>query len=216
MPQLPPRGPAPAPDALFDVTRGELVAVFGEGGVATVPATALPPEAAETEGARLLRDVGVPTGAVTLYRPREDSGRLPLVLDSVHLEDVEDVPEGAGGWPVIGRLLDAPLALDPASGAVYAFDRDEETARRLHTDISSLVHVAARFRRLLEEFTFGGDEESGLALLEREVERIRRETGAVDPLPFQDDETPWSVVGEEIAMGQRFTARSPGGRALYG
>jgi hypothetical protein len=216
MPEFPPEDPAVAPAALFDVTRGALVAVFGEGGVVTVPAGAFPPEAADTEGARLLRDVGVPTGAVTLYRPREDSGRLPLVRDSVHVEDVEDAPEGAGGWPVIGRLLNAHLALDPASGAVYAFDPDEETARRLHTDVSSLVHVAARLQRLLEEFTFGVDQEAGLALLEGEVERIRRETGDVDPLPFQDDETPWSVVGEEIAMGQRFTAGSPGGRALYG
>ncbi len=101
---------------------------------------------------------------------------------------------------------------------MYAFDPDEETVRELHTDASSLVRVTVRFQRLLDEFTFDddGDEEAGFARLEREVERVRRETDGVDPLPFQDDETLWSVVGEEIAMGQRFQGDSPGARSLYG
>lgn len=90
--------------------------------------------------------------------------------------------------------------------------------RKLHTDVSSLVRVTARFQRLLEEFTFADDEdeEAGFERLERAVERVRRETHDVDPLPFQDDETVWSVVGEEIAMGQRFAGDSPGARSLYG
>ncbi|MEU3554394.1 SUKH-4 family immunity protein [Streptomyces fragilis] len=201
---------------LFGVTRGELAGLFGEDRLTTLPATAFPPAVADTEGARLLRTVGVPTGVVTLYRPGGESGRLSLVRETVHLEDFEDAPEGAGEWPVIGWLLNAHLALDPGSGKVFAFDSDEETAQALHTDVSSLVQVAARIQRLLEEFTFDGDQETGFALLEHEVERIRQETGDVDPLPFHDDETVWSVIGDEIAMGQRFTAGSPGGRALYG
>ncbi|WP_448320791.1 SUKH-4 family immunity protein [Streptomyces sp. CO7] len=201
---------------LFDVTRSELVDVFGEDRLTTLPATAFPPAAAGTEGARLLQTVGVPTGTVKLYRPDEDSGRLSLVRDAVDPEDFEDAPEGADEWPLIGWLLNAHLALNPVSGKVFAFDSNEETARALHTDVSSLVQVAVRLQRLLEEFTFSGDQEAGFELLEREVERIRRETSDVDPLPFQDDETAWSVISDEIAMGQRFTAGSPGGRALHG
>ncbi|MER5478346.1 SUKH-4 family immunity protein [Streptomyces sp. NPDC002734] len=199
---------------LFDVTRSELVDAFGEDRLTTLPATAFPPAAAGTEGARLLQTVGVPTGTVKLYTPDEDSGRLSLVRDAVDPEDFEDAPEGAGEWPLIGWLLNAHLALDPASGKVFAFDSDEETAQALHTDVSSLVQVAVRLQRLLEEFTFSGDQEAGFELLEREIERIRQETSDVDPLPFQDDETAWSVISDEIAMGQRFTASSPGGRAL--
>ncbi|MGH4029219.1 SUKH-4 family immunity protein [Actinomycetota bacterium Odt1-20B] len=60
------------------------------------------------------------------------------------------------------------------------------------------------------------DEEADFERLEREVERIRQETSGIDPLPFQDDETVWSVVGEEIAMGRRFKGDSPGARSLYG
>ncbi|MFC9943347.1 SUKH-4 family immunity protein [Streptomyces pratensis] len=52
--------------------------------------------------------------------------------------------------------------------------------------------------------------------LDREVERVRQETSSIDPLPFQDDETVWSVVGEEIAGGQCFAGGSPGARSLYG
>ncbi|MER6456481.1 SUKH-4 family immunity protein [Streptomyces sp900105245] len=204
---------------LFDVTRSELADIFGEDRLATVPATAFPPSAADTEGARLLQTVGVPTGTLHLREPDEDSGRLPLVQDVVDVEDFEDAAEGAGEWPVIGWLLNAHLALDPGSGTVHAFDADEETVRELHADVSSLIQVTVRFQRLLEEFTFSGDdadEEADFERLEGEVERIGQETSRVDPLPFQDDETVWSIVGEEIAAGQRFKGDSPGARSLYG
>ncbi|WP_432169645.1 SUKH-4 family immunity protein [Streptomyces sp. 1222.5] len=204
---------------LFDVTRSELAGIFGEDRLATVPATAFPPFAADTEGARLLQTVGAPTGTLHLREPDEDSGRLPLVQDVVDVEDFEDAAEDAGAWPVIGWLLNAHLALDPGSGTVHAFDADEETVRELHTDVSSLVQVTLRFQRLLEEFTFSGDdgdEEADFERLEGEVERIGQETSRIDPLPFQDDETVWSVVGEEIAAGQRFKGNSPGARSLYG
>ncbi|WP_060905209.1 SUKH-4 family immunity protein [Streptomyces scabiei] len=206
---------------LFDVTRGELAGIFGEDRLATLPATAFPPSAADTEGARLLQTVGVPTGTLSLREPDEDSGRLPLVQDVVDAKDFEDASEDAGDWPVIGWLLNAHLALDPGSGKVHAFDADEETVRELHTDVSSLVQVTLRLQRLLDEFTFSrgdgdGDEEADFERLEREVVRICQETSSIDPLPFQDDETVWSVVGEEIAAGQRFKGDSPGARSLYG
>lgn len=204
---------------LFDVTRSELADIFGEDRLATLPATAFPPSAADTEGARLLQTVGVPTWTFWLREPDEGSGRLALVQDVVDAEDFEDTSEDAGEWPVIGWLLNAHLALDPGSGKVHAFDADEETVQELHTDVSSLVQVTLRFQRLLEEFTFSGDdgdEETDFERLEREVERIRQETSSIDPLPFQDDETVWSVVGEEIATGQRFKGNSPGARSLYG
>ncbi|MEU1872434.1 MULTISPECIES: SUKH-4 family immunity protein [unclassified Streptomyces] len=203
---------------LFDVDRGELADTFGEHRLATLPATAFPPLAADTEGARLLRTVGVPTGTLSLRAPDEESGRLSLLRDVVDGAAFEGVSADAGGWPVIGWLLNAHLALDPGSGTVYALDPDEETVRELHTDVSSLVRVTARFQWLLDKFTFGddADEEAAFERLEREVDRVRRETGDVDPLPFQDDETVWSVVGEEIAMGQRFKGDSPGARSLYG
>ncbi|MEU7484263.1 SUKH-4 family immunity protein [Streptomyces sp. NPDC042319] len=210
---------------LFDVTRTELADVFGEARLVTLPATAFPPSTADTEGARLLQTVGAPTGTLLLREPEEDDGRLPLVQDVAHIEDFEDfedAPQDAGEWPVIGWLLNAHLALDPGSGKVHAFDADEETVQELHTDVSSLVEVTRRFQRLLEEFTFSGDdgddadEEADFERLEREVERIRQETSSIDPLPFQDDDTVWSVVGEEIAAGQRFTGTSPGARSLYG
>ncbi|MFI7318449.1 SUKH-4 family immunity protein [Streptomyces venezuelae] len=205
---------------LFDVTRSAATRVFGEDRLATLPASAFPASAADTRGARLLQTVGVPTGTLHLREPDEDSGLLPLVRDVVDVEDFdgpEGATEGAGAWPVIGWLLGAHLALDPASGTVYAFDPDEESARELHADVSSLVHVTLRFQRLLDEFVFGDDgEEAGFERLEREVERVREETIRVDPLPFRDDETVWWVVGDEIAAGQRFTGDSPAGRSLYG
>ncbi|WP_460105305.1 SUKH-4 family immunity protein [Streptomyces sp. YKOK-J1] len=203
---------------LFDVTRGELVDIFGEDRIATVPATAFPPAAADTEGARLLQTVGAPTRTLLLRQPDEEDGLLPLVRDVVDVEDLEDAEEGAGEWPVIGWLLNAHLALDPGSGRVYAVDPDEGTVRELHTDVSSLVHVTLRLQRLLDEFTFSGDEEDeedDFERLDAEVDRVREETSDVDPLPFQDDETVWSVVGDEIAMGQRFRGDSAAARSRH-
>ncbi|MBM7442981.1 SUKH-4 family immunity protein [Streptomyces sp. HB132] len=204
---------------LFDVTRSGLADALGEDRLATLPATAFPPTTADTEGARLLQTVGLPTGTLHLREPDADSGRLSLVQDVVDAEDFEDASVSAGHWPVIGWLLNAHLALDPVSGKVHAFDADDETVQELHTDVSSLVQVTVRFQRLLEEFTFSGDdgdEEADFERLEREVERIRQETSSIDPLPFRDDGTAWSVVGEEIAAGQRFKGDSPGARSLYG
>ncbi|MFD9981473.1 SUKH-4 family immunity protein [Streptomyces massasporeus] len=204
---------------LFDVTRGELAGIFGEDRIATLPAGAFPPAAAGTDGARLLQTVGVPTGTLLLRRPDEDDGVLPLVQHVAHIEDFENAVEGAGAWPVVGWLLNAHLALDPVSGKVYAFDPDEETVQELHTDVSSLIRVTLRFQRLLEEFAFSGDEgdqEADFERLDGEVDRIREETSSVDPVPFQDEETVWSVVGDEIAMGQRFESSSTAARALYG
>jgi hypothetical protein len=203
---------------LFDVTRGELADIFGEDRIATLPATAFPSSAAHTEGARLLQTVGVPTGTLWLREPDEDTGRPALVQEVVAAEDCEDASADAGAWPVIGWLLNAHLALDPDSGEVHAFDADEETVQALHTDVSSLVQVTLRFQRLLEGFTFSGDdsaEEADFERLDREVERIRQETSGVDPLPFQDDESVWSVVGDEIAAGQRFEGAGPGARRRY-
>ncbi|MFE4690695.1 SUKH-4 family immunity protein [Streptomyces sp. NPDC056749] len=201
---------------LFDITRGRLADAFGEDRLVTLPATAFPSAAAGAEGARLLQTVGVPTG--TLWLREHDAGGLPLVRNVVHLENFVDAPHEAGGWPVIGWLLNSHLALDPVTGAVHAFDLDEETVQGLHTDVSSLVQVGLRFQRLLEEFTFDddSDEEAGFERLDREVERVRVETSAVDPLPFHDDGTVWSVLGEEIAMGQHFEGDSPGARSLPG
>ncbi|MGW3337412.1 SUKH-4 family immunity protein [Streptomyces sp. NPDC001009] len=204
---------------LFDVTRSELVGVFGEERLASLPASVFPLAVADTQGARLLRTVGVPTGTLRLREPDVDSGRLPLVREVVDVEDFDNVSEGAGDWPVIGWLLNAHLAFDPGSGKVHAFDADEGTAQALHTDVSSLIHITLRFQRLLDEFTFSGDcgdEEAGFERLEREVEGVRQQTSSIDPLPFQDDDTVWSVVAEEIAMGQRFKGDSPGARSLYG
>lgn len=198
----------------FDVTRSELIGIFGEARIATLPATAFPAAAADTEGARLLQTVGVPTGTLLLRQVDEHDGLLPLVQDVVCIEDFEDATEGAGDWPVVGWLLNAHLALDPVSGKVHAFDPDEETVQELHTDVSSLAQVTLRFQRLLEEFTFSSDEEADFERLDGEIHRIREETSTIDPLPFQNDETVWSVVGDEIAMGQRFKGNSPGARSL--
>ncbi|GAB3816757.1 hypothetical protein [Micromonospora zhanjiangensis] len=62
---------------LFDITRNEFVAIFGEDRLATLPAAAFPAAAAGSGGARLLQTIGVPTGTLWLRGSGEDAGRLP-------------------------------------------------------------------------------------------------------------------------------------------
>ncbi|NEB74887.1 hypothetical protein G3I40_06515 [Streptomyces sp. SID14478] len=72
---------------------------------------------------------------------------------------------------------------------------------------------------MLDEFTSSGDdrdEEADVERPAREVERIGADTSGVDPVPFRDDDTVWSVIGEEIAMGRRFRGDGPGARSVHG
>ncbi|MEU6658724.1 SUKH-4 family immunity protein [Streptomyces sp. NPDC046821] len=78
---------------LFEVTRSELLDIFGEDRLATLPAIAFPPAGADTEGARLLQTVGAPTGTSLLREPDAGDGRLPLVQDVVETEGFEDAHE---------------------------------------------------------------------------------------------------------------------------
>lgn len=190
---------------LFDVTRAGLTALFGADRLVTLPATAFPPSAADTEGARLLRAVGAPVGTLTLREPDAVSGRLPLVRDVVHVTDFENLGEArqeAATWPVIGWLLTAHLALDPCTGAVYAFDAEGDAATRLHADTSSLIHVTGQLQCVLREFTLTGPtgdendqgadverkaeedaEEADFERLAEELDRVRRTTSRTDPTP---------------------------------
>lgn len=84
---------------LFDVTRGELVGFFGEDRLMTLPGTSFPASAADTEGARFLQTVGVPTGTLWLREPDEGDGLLPLVQDVVDAEVFEDAPADAVDGP---------------------------------------------------------------------------------------------------------------------
>lgn len=74
------------------------------------------------------------------------------------------------------------------------------------------VQVAVHLQRLLDEFTSGGGdvEEADFERLDGEVERVCPAVRSVDPFPFRGDEAVWSVVGDEIAAGQRFKGDSPG------
>ncbi|CAM5287234.1 hypothetical protein STENM327S_08575 [Streptomyces tendae] len=103
---------------LFDVNRGELVDAFGESGLATLPAAAFPPLAADTDGARLLRTVGAPTGTLRLRAPDEETGRLPAVGRVVDTGDFEDAPPGARARRPAGPL--PPGHLGSGVGVVEA------------------------------------------------------------------------------------------------
>ena len=88
-----------------DIVGNPASSIFGEDRLTTLPATAFPLSATDTEGARLLQTVGVPTGTFSMREPDEDSGRLPLVQDVVDAKDFEDASEDRAEWSYeYGRL----------------------------------------------------------------------------------------------------------------
>jgi hypothetical protein len=87
-----------------------------------------------------------------------DSGRFPLVDERLELAEYE-APPGCASWPVFGWIPQTHLALDPATGKVYGFSENGGPARPLHTDLSSLAHLAFALHRLLEEFDWSDDDE---------------------------------------------------------
>ncbi|MEW2615828.1 hypothetical protein AB0937_37855 [Streptomyces sp. NPDC047880] len=64
------------------------------------------------------------------------------------------------------------------------------------------AQVTFRLQRLLEEFAFSGDGEADFERLDGEVDRIREEKSSIDPVPFQEEKTVWSVEDRLVGSGR--------------
>ncbi|MFF2227585.1 SUKH-4 family immunity protein [Streptomyces globisporus] len=98
---------------------------------------------------------------------------------------------------VLGRFAETTLALDPDEGTVYALaDGEEElNCSPIHRDVESLVYALTKFEALCQEL------ESGEGEVEVRVDALRGEITELDPLPFADEDSPWSLAFEEVVDG---------------
>lgn len=189
---------------LFELSREEMVASLGREAVFVAPSGALGDEPERTPAARVLLSVGIPTG---VFRPEEltDAGRFPLVDDRLDLSVYEAARPGCGAWVVFGRLPRTYLALDPRTGRVHGFSEKGGPVQDLHTDLSSLAHLAFALQRLLEGFDWSDDEgaeaeEGDFDRLEEALDAVRTSVAARDPLPFGGAGV-WSAVLDDMAAG---------------
>ncbi|MFJ2438057.1 SUKH-4 family immunity protein [Streptomyces anulatus] len=77
----------------------------------------------------------------------------PAALDAITLGSRFDhygipCPAESRSWWTLGYLFTSLIALDPASGKVYAFPEGSSGHLPLHRDVESLVYALIEFRRL--------------------------------------------------------------------
>lgn len=186
---------------LFELSREEMVSSLGEGAVFVAPAGSLGDVPDDSPSAQVLLSVGIPTG---VFQPqkRMESGRFPLVDDKIDLAGYE-APPGCETWVVFGWIPQTHLALDPRTGRVHGFSENGGPVQDLHTDLSSLAHLAFALHRLLKEFDWSDDEEQEEEDFERLAESldgIRASVEARDPLPFSGRSV-WPAVLDDMAAG---------------
>ncbi|MFG2292679.1 SUKH-4 family immunity protein [Streptomyces sp. NPDC048603] len=180
----------------FSVTREKLIEVYGLRDVTYVPhqgATGL-----DVRTANFLSRVGLPTSEVftsrmdveDLYRPEIDAITIGSRFDHHGLQ----CPDESRSWWSLGYLFTSLLALDPASGKVYAFPEGAVDYIELHRDIESLVFALIELRKVEIDHDNEADPEELAS-------RFRATVEAFDPTPFADEESQWSLSMEELEHG---------------
>ncbi|WP_018543734.1 SUKH-4 family immunity protein [Streptomyces sp. LaPpAH-108] len=179
----------------FAVSPRDLVEAFGLGHVVRYARQ-------DTAGCRFdgrtgefLSRVGLPDTEWFMSRADLDH-HGPIVL-SEWLDRDEEVPGECRDWLVLACFAYSLLALDPATGRVYAFPESDplDAYIPLHRDVESLVHSLCLFQRFLRDRP---EDEDAVA---RRAERLRARITEFDSLPFEDDESQWSVALEEVVDG---------------
>ncbi|MFD5206824.1 SUKH-4 family immunity protein [Streptomyces anulatus] len=130
--------------------------------------------------------VGLPHSEV--FTSREDlEDPYPAALDAITPGSRFDhygipFPAESRPWWTLGYLFTSLIALDPASGKVYAFPEGSSGYLPLHRDVESLVYALIEFRKLEVDHDSDVDPEELSA-------RFRETVGTFDSTPFADDES---------------------------
>ncbi|MCC8479671.1 SUKH-4 family immunity protein [Streptomyces globisporus] len=179
----------------FAFTADDVRSVFGLSGVVHFPRYDAPHNRLDDRTALLLSTVGLPD---TVWFMSKASLRPDDPVDLVSwYGSWGTVPPAGRHWLVLGRFAETTLALDPDEGTVYALaDGEEElNCSPIHRDVESLVYALTKFEALLQEF------ESDKGEAEVRVDALREQITEFDPLPFADEDSPWSLAFEEAVDG---------------
>ncbi|WP_408992583.1 SUKH-4 family immunity protein [Streptomyces sp. 1268] len=179
----------------FAFTADDVRSVFGLSGVVHFPRYDAPHNRLDDRTALLLSTLGLPD---TVWFMSKASLRPDDPVDLVSWYGSRGtVPPAGRHWLVLGRFAETTFALDPDEGTVYALaDGEEEpNCSPIHRDVESLVYALTKFEALLQEF------ESDRGEAEVRVDALREEITEFDPLPFADEDSPWSLAFEEVVDG---------------
>ncbi|MFI5740918.1 SUKH-4 family immunity protein [Streptomyces anulatus] len=180
----------------FTVTAQDLTIVYGLDSVTYFPCSGI--TSLDARSASFLGTVGLPDSEV--FTSREDvEDPYPAGLDAILLGSRfhyygMPCPAESRSWWMLGYLFTSLIALDPASGKVYAFPEGSSGYIPLHRDVESLVYALVEFRKLEVDHDNDVDPEELSA-------RFKETVGAFDSTPFADDESQWNLSLEELEHG---------------
>ncbi|GAA3818334.1 SUKH-4 family immunity protein [Streptomyces phyllanthi] len=179
----------------FAVSPGELLGAFGLSGIVYFPLHEASGGSLDTRTAEFLCNVGLPDDFY--FKSKASAGQE----ESINLAEWfgpgdGTLPEECRAWLVLSYFAASVIALDPETGKVYAFGEGEplDSYVHLHRDVESLVYALFLFKKFEKS-----DHED--ADVEEQVERLRAEIEAFDPLPFENDQSQWNLVLDEVIEG---------------
>ncbi|WP_432055761.1 SUKH-4 family immunity protein [Streptomyces sp. bgisy022] len=180
----------------FAVTPAELLRTFGLSGVVYFPRHASPDNRLDTRTAEFLSQVGVPHDETFKSKASVGQGES-ILLREWFTPDDGTLPEECGSWLVLGYFAASVIALQPRTGEVYAFGEGEplDSCTRLHRDVESLVYSLNLFKRFQEQ------ERGDRSDIDEQVEHLRARIHAFDATPFEDEQSQWSLVLDEVIEG---------------
>lgn len=180
----------------FAVTSTELLSIFGLTGVVYFPRYESPDNQLDARTADFLNQVGLPHDET--FKSKASVGQEEsILLAEWFTPDDGTLPEECHPWLVLGHFTASVIALDPLTGKVYAFGEGEplDTYIQLHRDVESLVHALNLFKEFEEH------RRDGQAGIDEQVEDLRTRMRAFDTTPFEDDQSQWNLVLDEVIEG---------------
>ncbi|MER6348313.1 SUKH-4 family immunity protein [Streptomyces sp. NPDC001595] len=176
----------------------EMIRAYGLENVVYFPRHEAGPSA-DARALTLLSAVGLPHSVSFSSRmdPEDpyDTSFDPVALGGFFGRHGIPCPEECRSWWKLGTLFTSVVALDPESGKVYGFPEGSWKPVPLHRDVESLMFGLIEFRRI--EDAHDAEEEEPEELAERFRETLRE----FDPTPFEDEESQWNVILEELENG---------------
>ncbi|MEU9441930.1 SUKH-4 family immunity protein [Streptomyces sp. NPDC048304] len=180
----------------FAVSPHEVLECFGLTGVVYFPRYDSADNLLDQRTALFLSQVGLPDTRWFKSKASVGQGESVSLPEWFRPEDGV-LPEECRSWLVLAYFTASLLALDPKTGKVYAFGEGDplESYTELHRNVESLVYSLHLFQRFLEHER-GDDDE-----LESRVDHLRSRIIEFDATPFNDDDSQWSLILEEVLDG---------------
>lgn len=183
----------------FAVSSNDVLESFGLTGVVYFPRFDTAENLLDERTALFLSQVGLPH--TNWFKSKASVGQDESIsLTEWFSPEDGPLPAECRNWLVLAYFAASLIALDPKTGRVYAFGEGEplDSYTELHADVESLVYSLHLFQQFLQFLQHERDEG---AELESRVESLRSRMSEFDSLPFQDDESQWNLVLEEVLDG---------------